>query len=86
MLIGIFFIAFMIIMVIIAIGASLINGVLSFILSPFRGRKHHGHDQQARQSNHQSQAQQTTSSAGKKREKIFDKNDGEYVDFEEIKE
>lgn len=86
MLIGIFFIALMIIMVIIAIGASLINGVLNFILSPFRGRKHHGNDQQARQSNRQSQSQYSAPSEGKKREKIFDKDDGEYVDFEEIKE
>lgn len=86
MLISIFFIALMIIMVVIAIGASLINGVLNFILSPFRGRRHHEHNQQAHQSNHQSQSQQTTSSAGKKRDKIFDKSVGEYVDFEEIKE
>ncbi len=78
-----------------AIGSSIINGVLNLIFGFFHrvfGRG--GQSQQSRQSHqsHQShgagresQARQSTTTAdSRRREKIFDKSDGEYVDFEEI--
>lgn len=78
-----------------AIGSSIINGVLNLIFGFFQrvfGRG--GQSQQSRQSHqsHQShgagresQARQSTTTAdSRRREKIFDKSDGEYVDFEEI--
>lgn len=73
--------------VIIAIGTSIIRGILNFFLGLF-GTPRYTHNQtnNSRQSQAQSQSQQSTTSNSKKREKIFDKSDGEYVDFEEIKE
>lgn len=89
MILGFFFMLFLVLLFIFAIGSSIIRGLLSLLF----GRTFHrhygsnrgsGHAEQPRQSAQQSQ--QTTSSGGKKREKIFDKTDGEYVDFDEIKE
>ena len=80
--------------VVIAIGTSIIrgilNGILGLLLGLFGRPKQSsygstGHSQRSSQQA-QSQSQQSTSSSGKKRDKIFDKSDGEYVDFEEIKE
>ena len=75
--------------VIIAIGTSIIRGILNFILGIFgHSGQSYGQTRQTHHSSHQSQAQsqQSVSSGEKKRDKIFDKSDGEYVDFEEIKE
>ena len=83
MLLGFFLIICIIAVVIISIGATILRGVLSFIFALL------GFPRQPRHSNHsgqQSQSQQSPPSGGKKREKMFDKTDGEYVDFEEIKE
>ena len=87
MLLGLFFMTYFIAIAVIAVGTSIIRGVLSFILRLFGGhRQPHAHTEKTGQwSSSQSQPQQT-SSANKKRDKIFDKSDGEYVDFEEIKE
>ena len=85
---------FLIFLFIIIIGGSILRGILGLLFgrNPFRqpyGTTHGGYrrtdgtQQQTRQS--QSQQQQTTATDSKKREKIFDKSDGEYVDFEEIK-
>ena len=71
--------------VIISIGTSIIHGILGFILGLFGHlRNPYGRTGQSRQSTQQTS--HTTASGGKKREKVFDKTDGEYVDFEEIKE
>lgn len=92
MLISIFFIAFMLIMAVIAIGSSLINGIINLLFGrqvPHRSHSSAGQASstgQASSSSTHSQSQQATSSGGKRREKIFDKTEGEYVDFEEIKE
>ena len=74
--------------VVIAIGTSIIRGFLNLFFGLFGRPKHtYGTGQSQRSGQQgQSQSQQTTSSGGKKRDKIFDKSDGEYVDFEEIKE
>ena len=86
MLLGFFLIICIIAVVIISIGASILRGILSFIFAllgfPRRPRQSYYSAQQSQQ---QSQ-QQANPSGGKKREKVFDKTDGEYVDFEEIKE
>ncbi len=85
MILGLFLMICIVAVVIISIGTSIIRGILYFILGLFGFPKQH---RQTYQPNHQShsQSQQATSSGGKKREKVFDKTDGEYVDFEEIKE
>ena len=94
MLLGFFFMLCFVAIVVIAIGTSIIRGILNGILGllfGLFGRPKQsadgstGHSQRSGQQG-QSQSQQTTSSGGKKRDKIFDKSDGEYVDFEEIKE
>ena len=86
MLISIFFIAFMLIMAVIAIGSSLINGIINLLFGRQAPHRSHSSAGQASSSSTHSQSQQATSSGGKRREKIFDKTEGEYVDFEEIKE
>ena len=90
MLLGLFFMACFAAVVIIAIGTSIIRGILNFFLGLFgTPRQTYNKTSQSRQSQAQSQSQhsqQSATSSGKKREKIFDKSDGEYVDFEEIKE
>ena len=87
MFLGLFFMACFVAVAIIAIGTSIIRGILNFILGLFGiHRQTYNQANQSRQSQAQSQSQQSTTSNSKKREKIFDKSDGEYVDFEEIKE
>ena len=89
MLISIFFIAIMLVMAVIAIGSSLIGGILNLLFgrrSPRQPFGHTGQSQQTHQSHQSSSQSRATSSDRKKREKIFDKHEGEYVDFEEIKE
>ena len=87
MLLGLFFMMCFVAIVVISIGTSIIRGILNLILGLFaRPKQSSAHTRGSGQwSNNQSQTQQT-SSANKKRDKIFDKSDGEYVDFEEIKE
>lgn len=95
MILGFFFLMTIVFLFIFAIGSSIINGVLNLIFGFFHrvfGRG--GQSQQSRQSHqsHQShgagresQARQSSTTAdSRRREKIFDKSDGEYVDFEEI--
>ena len=89
MLLGLFFMVCFVAVVIIAIGTSIIRGILNFIFGLFgHSGQSYGQNKQPHHSSHQSQTQsrQSTDSGEKKRDKIFDKSDGEYVDFEEIKE
>ena len=89
MLLGLFFMLCFVAVVVIAIGTSIIRGFLNLFFGLFgRPKQPYGTTGQSQRSGQQgqSQSQQTTSSGGKKRDKIFDKSDGEYVDFEEIKE
>ena len=87
MILGMFLMMCFIAVVIISIGTSIIRAVLHSLLGLFgRTRHSHGQTRQTQRSNRQSQSQQSPQSGGKKRDKIFDKTDGEYVDFEEIKE
>ena len=87
MILGMFLMMCFIAVVIISIGTSIIRAILHSLLGLFGcTRRPHGQNRQANHSNRQSQSQQSPPSGGKKRDKIFDKTDGEYVDFEEIKE
>lgn len=70
-----------------AIGSTIIRGIFGLvfgILHRLFGYKEQP-SQQAKQQTRQSQ-QSTTTNKGQKSGKIFDKSDGEYVDFEEIKD
>ena len=80
---------FLVFLFIFAIGSSIIRGLFSLLFGRtfrrhYEANRSDNHAEQPRQSARQSQ--RATPSGGKKREKIFDKNDGEYVDFDEIKE
>ena len=89
MLISIFFIALMLIMAVVAIGMSLLRGIISLLFGSRTTQQPHSHGQSHHAQSHsqsRTQSQQTTTSGGRKRDKIFDKTEGEYVDFEEIKE
>ena len=67
---------------VIAVGATLLRSILNIFLSPFRNTQSGASEGQKAG---QSRWRRTTTSESN-RKKIFDKNDGEYVDFEEIKE
>ena len=88
MILGLFLMVCFVAVVIISIGTSIIRGILHFILGLFGysgyTNNHTGQSASSRQSAQQSQTHQTPPSEGKKREKVFDKTDGEYVDFEEL--
>ena len=89
MLIGIFFMMCFVAILIISIGTSIIRGILNLLFGIFGGpKKAYGPTAQSHRSGQQtqSQTQQSASPSDTRRDKIFDKNDGEYVDFEEIKE
>ena len=87
MLLGLFFMMTFVAIIVISIGTSIIRGILNLIFGFFsRPKQSSTHtDRSGQWSNNQSQSQQR-SSTNKKRDKIFDKSEGEYVDFEEIKE
>lgn len=86
---GFFFTIFLFFLFIIVIGGSIIRGILSLLFGRNYSRQPFGHTEQTRHTSNQAssnyQTQQTRSSNDKKRKKMFDKSDGEYVDFEEIK-
>ena len=88
MLLGLFFMLCFVAVVVIAIGTSIIRSIILFILGIFgHPRYTNNHTRQSgssQRSAQQSQPHQTSPSGGKKREKVFDKSDGEYVDFEEL--
>lgn len=69
-------------------GVSIVGTILRAIFGT--GRRHSSRRETSSYGNRQQSADSstnaTTESNKKKREKIFDKNEGEYVDFEEIKE
>lgn len=80
---------FLIFLFIIIIGSSIIRGIINLLFGRRSFRQPYGQTGQSHQSTRQgqqSQSKQSAPSGGKSREKIFDKSDGEYVDFEEIKE
>lgn len=77
---GIFGFFFIIIIIILVFGISIISGVLRLLFG--FGRK-----TTRNSNNHQSgQQEKPQSTSSPKHKKIFDKEDGEYVDFEEVKD
>lgn len=83
---------FFIILIVLIIGFSLLSGILRLIFG--FGRKPESHNRQQQGSNtytNQSRQEgksyrQETSSKAQNRKKIFDDDEGEYVDFEEVKD
>ena len=81
---------FLIFLFIIIIGSSIIRGILGLLFGrrssrqPYGQYGHAGQAQQSAQQSQHTQSRQSAPSGGKKREKLFDKSDGEYVDFEEL--
>lgn len=89
MIISIFFILFMLFMAVIAIGSSLLRGVLSLFFgrrSPYSHHTTQGSRTQSQAGNNTKRSNRSAQTSDKNRKKIFDASEGEYVDFEEIKE
>ncbi len=88
MIISILFILVMLFMAVIAIGTSLLRGIINLFFNGFQSRHHRTRDtygQSQTSHNKKEQAHHSSQTSNKKREKIFDDTEGEYVDFEEIK-
>ena len=79
MVISILFILLMLLMTVISIGSSIIQSITNLLFG--RPQQAHGHTKQNDQPIFQSPITDE-----RKRNKIFDHTEGEYVDFEEIKE
>lgn len=77
---AIFGFLFIIIIIVLVIGLSIVGGVLRFIFGIGRKVKRGNNERPERESFSQEDENQPV------KKKIFDKDDGEYVDFEEIKE
>ena len=90
MFLSIFLFMFLFFLAIIAIGGSLLRGVLNLLFGhrasrrPYTAQGEHSQTDERRR--HSNSNNTTHSSASKKREKIFDASEGEYVDYEEIKD
>ena len=81
---SIFFFIFLFFLFLIIIGGSLLRGILNLLFGRRATRQHsYGHGAH-QQSGPQSARSEQSASNPKKREKIFDASEGEYVDFEEI--
>ena len=88
MIISILFILVMFFVAVIAIGTSLLRGIINLFFNGFQSRHHRtrgDYGQSQTIHNKTEQAHQSSQASNKKREKIFDDTEGEYVDFEEIK-
>lgn len=87
---SIFFFIFLFFLFLIIIGGSLLRGILNLLFGRRTPRHTYtsqgGYSQTQSQTHQSTQSQQASTSTGKKRDKIFDDSEGEYVDFEEIKE
>lgn len=79
MFVSILFILLMLLMAVISIGSSIIQNITNVFFD--RPQQAYGYTKQSDQPTHQSPITDE-----RKRNKIFDHTEGEYVDFEEIKE
>ncbi len=82
---SIFFFIFLFFLFLIIIGGSLLRGILNLLFGRRMPRQSHTAQGEYSQSGSRTQQQTSFTSGGKKRDKIFDDSEGEYVDFEEIK-
>ena len=80
---ALFFFIFFLILIAIIIVLSVVGSFVNILLSPFRGWGRHKRCNNEESANGSPSAT-TPPEEGEKR--IFDKDEGEYVDFEEIKE
>ena len=71
------------ILFIVLIGLALISNVLRFIFGLGKRTPKRSYGQESHQANHTHTS--TTSSSAPQKKKIFDDNEGEYVEFEEVK-
>ena len=71
------------ILFIVLIGLALISNVLRFIFGLGKRTPKRSYGQESRQANHTHTS--TTSASAPQKKKIFDDNEGEYVEFEEVK-
>ena len=71
------------ILFIVLIGLALISNVLRFIFGLGKRTPQRSYGQESRQANHTHTS--TTSASAPQKKKIFDDNEGEYVEFEEVK-
>lgn len=79
---------FFIIIIVLIFGLSIISGILRLLFG-FGRRRSGGNKRQKEQQNssHSNEGSDTLKSdVQQNRKKIFDKNEGEYVDFEEVKD
>jgi hypothetical protein len=90
MFLGFFFTLLLLFMFVLSLGGTLIRTLLGLLFGRTpkhtysTGRGTYTSTEQPRQSAQQSQRATHTTSGSPRRTKIFDKSDGEYVDFEEI--
>ena len=80
---------FLLVLAVVMIGFAFLGTIINAILSLFglnNRVKSHTYNQSSRQSDRQESSQQQSQqqSAGRQNQKIFEKDDSEYVDFEEI--
>ena len=83
MFVSIFFFLFIVILFVFVVGWSLLQGILNLLFG--RRKPRQSYTGQAASSSHSAYSQQSAPK-NKKGKKIFDESEGEYVDFEEIKE
>lgn len=83
---SVFFVIFLFFLFLIIIGGSILRGILNLLLGrrTTRRRRYTQQTEQTEQYEQSDRMQRDSSSGPKKREKIFDSSDGEYVDFEEL--
>lgn len=80
---------FLLVLAVVMIGFAFLGTIINAILSLFglnNRVKSHTYNRSSRQSDRQSASRQQShqQSAGRQNQKIFEKDDSEYVDFEEI--
>lgn len=83
---SIFFFIILFFLFLIIIGGSLLRGILNLLFGHRMPRQPHTTQGEYGPSESRTQQQASSASGRKKRDKIFDDSEGEYVDFEEIKE
>lgn len=87
MFVSIFFFLFIVILFVFVVGWSLLQGILNLLFGRRKPRQSYtGQAASSTHSNTQSAYSQQSAPQNKKGKKIFDESEGEYVDFEEIKE
>ncbi len=85
----IFLILFLAVLFIFIIGSTIIRGILNLLFghrSTYSQHTTHNTYTQSQNQQRSDTREKTQKNNSKKREKIFDASEGEYVDFEEIKD